>query len=102
MHCPQCGQWAWKASEKCWSCKYEIGKHLEREAAHRRADHQARMEELVRNERSRWSQRAGALTLIGLGMMISFSSVPAAVGGLMLWGGLALLVVAWVIVKLYG
>ena len=101
MHCPQCGMWAWKGSAECWNCRYAIGKHLERQAALRRAERQARMEELIQNERGRWMRRAGTLAMIALGMMISFNSVPAVLSGLMLWGGFALLAVACVIVKLY-
>lgn len=81
IRCPQCDHWAWRATDECWHCHYNILKHTQRIAKER----QEEFREYRRKELSQW---AFWLACSGIAMIYFSPSIPDPFGSTLVLLGL--------------
>ncbi len=99
--CPQCDLSTWKGSEQCWNCGFRLLDYYEEVAANEFAERKLRIEGRIRREREKRMKIAGMMALAAFASMILSSYSPAWFQMPLLFGGMGLLCVASVIVKLH-
>ena len=91
--CPQCDQWAWRATRDCWNCEFNLLEYERQNVIER----QRQLREIRKRELSYW---ALGLTTGGIAAILLASKAPTPLGAVMTVGGLAALFCAFVCSKL--